>query len=174
MLLNRLSFIGHFLALLVLLSFSVSEYILNTTVTWFWCFRCKTSSMLSYCYCPCAWRGAQTSCCYDHHICLGLESFPGCWLGHWPNTISADPEQIAEEPSHKTAQNTVFCGTKCKEGICLYVYSNCPQLHLATVWRMSKRGLLTITSHTLDVFCVLKCSFKHLFRGLETKNNIVF
>lgn len=167
MLLNRLDFICHFSVLLVLLSFSVSECILNTTVTWFWRFHCITSSMLSCCYCPCTWWGAQTSRWYDLHICLGLESFPGCWLRHWPNTISADPEQIAEEPSHTTTQNTMFCGTKCKGGICLHVYSNCPQLHFPTVWRMSKRGLLTITCHTLDVLCVLKCSLKHLFRGLE-------
>lgn len=111
--------------------------------------------------------GAQTSHWYDLHICLGLEIFPGCWLRHWPNTIPADPEQIAEEPSRRITQNTMFCGTKCKGGICLYIYSNCPQLHFPTVWRMSKWGLLTITCHALDVFYVLKCSFKHLFIGLE-------
>lgn len=132
-------------------------------------FNCKTSSMLSYCYCPCTWWGAQTSTGYDLYICLGLESFPGCWLRLWPNTISADPEQIAEEPSHRTPQNTVFCWTKCKGGICLYVDSNCPQLHFPTVWRTSKRGLLTITCHMLDVFCVLKHSFKHLFKDWKYK-----
>lgn len=130
MLLNRLGFICHFSALLVLLCFSLSECILNTTVTWFWHFHCITSNM-SFCYCPCTWRGAQMSCWYDLHICLGLESFLGCWLRHWPNTISADPEQIAEEPSHRTTQNTMFCGTKCKGGICLYVFSTCPQLHFS-------------------------------------------
>lgn len=102
------------------------------------------------------------------------KTFPGRWLRHWPKTVYADPEQIAGEPAHRITQNTMFCGTKCKGGICLYVYSSCPQLHFPTVWRRSKRGLLTITCHTLDVFSVLKRSFKQLFRVMENlRHNVL-
>lgn len=71
-----------------------------------------------------------------------------------------------------TERNVLW--NKMQRGICLHVYSTCPQLYFLTVWRMSKQGLLTITCHTLDVFSVLKCSFKHRFGGLEIQNNMVF
>lgn len=146
--------------------FPVSECVLNTTVTWFWCFYCITSA---YCHIVVVGLHDGEPRCHVGTVSTFVwiwKAFPGCWLRHWPNTICADPEQIAKEPSPRRTQNTMFCGTNAMRGF-VYVDSDRPQLHFPTVWRMSKRGLLTITCHTLDVFRVLKCSLKHFFSGME-------
>lgn len=48
------------------------------------------------------------------HFCLGLETFPVCWLRHWPNTGSTDPKQIADSlHGLKNTHTFQTWGTKC-------------------------------------------------------------
>lgn len=124
-------------------------------------------SLLSLCCCRSTWWRAKMSHWYSLHICLNLESLSRMLVEalakhHLCRSRTDSKGTLAQTD---TEHNVLW--NKCNGGICLYVYSDRPQLHFPAFWRMSKRGLLTITCHTLDVFRVLKCSLKHFFSAME-------
>lgn len=99
----------------VLLNVALSECVSNISVKWNWFLHCITANTLSYCYCTCSWWRPWMSRWYDiSTFCLGLETFPVCWLRHRPNTGSTDPEQIAGYTVLKKNTHTFQTqGTKC-------------------------------------------------------------
>lgn len=117
-----------------LLNVSLSECVSNISVKWYWFLYCISANTLSYCYCTCSWWRPWMSRWYDKLVCLGFGTFPICWLWHWPNTGSADPEQIADTRLHilLKCREQGALSNMLRRMKCSHVYNNCPQRRFTT------------------------------------------